>query len=71
MLARAKTPEAVVDRMTTALNGWIVIAENKARMFANASGRLDPMVPAQAAAFLKSESEKTTRITRALKLNPQ
>ena len=71
MLARAKTPKGAVDRMTTALNGWIVIAENKARMFASASGRLDPMTPVQAAAFLKSESEKITRITRALKLNPQ
>lgn len=71
MLAPAKTPEGVVERMTTALNEWIVSPENKARMFASASGRLDPMTPVQAAAFLKSESEKITRIARALNMDPQ
>lgn len=71
VLAPAKTPEAVVERLTVAMNEWVVSPENKARMAANASGRLDPMTTLQAAAFLKSESEKFSRIARALKLEPQ
>lgn len=71
ILAPSKTPGAVVDRLTAAMNEWIVSPENKARMAANASGRLDPMTPAQAEAFLKRESEKFARIARAIKLEPQ
>lgn len=71
IFAQAKTPVEVVERMTTAMNAWVVSPENKARMEASASGRLDPMTPAQADAFLRREAEKVARIASALKLEPQ
>ncbi len=71
LLAPAKTPDAVVERLTAAMNEWIISPENKARMATTASGRLDPMTPAQAEAFLKSEAEKISRVARALKLLPE
>ena len=71
ILAPAQTPQAVVQRWTDAMNDWIVSPENKARMAANAGGRVDPMTPAQADAFLRSEGDKFSRLARALKLTAQ
>lgn len=71
ILAPRKTPDDVVERLTAAMNEWTVSPENKARMAANASGRLDPMTPSQADAFLKREADKFARIARAIKLEPQ
>jgi tripartite-type tricarboxylate transporter receptor subunit TctC len=71
LLAPPKTPEDIVTRLTSAMNEWVVSAENLARITANASRRLDPMTTAQASAFLKAEYEKFDRIARSLKLDPQ
>lgn len=71
VLAPPKTPDAVVARMTAAMNEWVVSPENLARITANASRRLDPMTPTEAAAFLKTEYDKFNRVARSLKLDPQ
>jgi len=71
LLAPPKTPDAVVARWTGAMNEWITSPENLARITTNASRRLDPMTPAQAAAFLKTEYDKFNRVARSLKLDPQ
>lgn len=71
LLAPPGTPEPVVVRLTSAMNEWVSSPENLARITANASRRLDPMSPEQAAAFLKSEHYKFNRIARSLKLDPQ
>jgi tripartite-type tricarboxylate transporter receptor subunit TctC len=71
LLAPPDTPEPVVARLTAAMNEWIVSPENQARIKTNASRRLDPMSPAQAAAFLRAERDKFTRVARSLKLDPQ
>lgn len=71
LLAPPATPEPIVARLTAAMNEWVASPENLARITANASRRLDPMTPAQASAFLKSEHEKFTSVARTLKLDPQ
>lgn len=71
VLAPSGTPDAIVARLTSALNEWVVSPENLARITANASRRLDPMSPEQAAVFLKSEHDKFNRVARSLKLDPQ
>jgi len=71
LLAPPRTPDAVVARWTGAMNEWITSPENLARITTNASRRLDPMTPAQAAAFLKTEYDKFNRVARSLKLDPQ
>jgi tripartite-type tricarboxylate transporter receptor subunit TctC len=71
VLAPPKTSDAVVARLNSAMNEWVVSPENVARITANASRRLDPMTPAQAADFLKTEYDKFNRIARTLKLDPQ
>jgi hypothetical protein len=53
------------------MNEWVSSPENAARIATNASRRLDPMSVTQAAAFLRSEHEKLTRVAKSLKLDPQ
>jgi tripartite-type tricarboxylate transporter receptor subunit TctC len=71
LLAPPKTPDAVLERLNAAMNEWIASPENLARITTNASRKLDPMTPAQAAAFLKSEHQKYAAVARTLKIEPQ
>jgi tripartite-type tricarboxylate transporter receptor subunit TctC len=71
VLAPPKTPDAVVARLTAAMNEWVGSPENAARIATSFQRKLDPMSPAQCAALLKAETEKFTRVARALKLEPQ
>jgi tripartite-type tricarboxylate transporter receptor subunit TctC len=71
VLAPPSTPDAVVARLVSAMNDWLLSPENQARMSTNVGRKLEPMSVAQAAAFLRVEHEKFERVSRSLKLDPQ
>ena len=71
MLAPPKTPDEGVARLVSAMNEWVVSPENAARIATSFQRKLDQMTPAQFAALLKAETEKFSRVARALKLTPQ
>lgn len=71
IFAPPKTPDTIVERLTMALNDWVISPENQARISANASRRLDPMSTSQAAVFLKNQNEKYSRITKSLNITQQ
>lgn len=70
VLAPPNTSDAVVARLTDAMNAWIRSPENKLRVETNLQRTLEPMTAAQSDAFLKSEYAKFNGIARSLKLGP-
>jgi len=71
LFAPASTPDAIVTRLTTAFHEWNNSPEFLALTTAQGLRRLDSMTPQQAAAFLRSESEKFVNIARTLNLVAQ
>lgn len=70
LLVPAATPAPIVDRLAKAMGEWTVSPENAERIVTNASRRIDPMTPQQAAEFLRADSEKLMRVAKSLKLDP-
>jgi tripartite-type tricarboxylate transporter receptor subunit TctC len=70
LLAPPNTPDMIVTRLNEAVNVWIRSPENRLRVETNLQRTLEPMTPAQADAFMKSEYAKFTGIARKLKLVP-
>lgn len=71
LFAPPNTPEPIVTRLSEAMGEWATSPENAARIKLNGSRAMEPMSPAQAAAFFKSEQEKFSGIARSLNLELQ
>jgi tripartite-type tricarboxylate transporter receptor subunit TctC len=71
VFAPARTPDAVVARLTKAFNEWNDSPEFLALATAQGFRKLDSMTPQQAAAFLRAEDEKFISIAKTLNLVPQ
>ena len=71
LFAPARTPDAVVARLTKAFHEWNDSPEFLALATAQGLRRLDSMTPPQAAAFLRAENEKFTNIAKTLNLVAQ
>ncbi|MBT2302067.1 tripartite tricarboxylate transporter substrate binding protein [Variovorax paradoxus] len=71
LLAPARTPDAVVARLSSAFNEWIESQEYLALVTAQGARKPDPMTPQQASVFFRAESEKFIGIARTLNLVPQ
>ncbi len=71
LFAPPNTPEPIVTRLSDAMGEWATSPENVARIKLNGSRAMEPMSPAQAAAFFKSEQEKFSGMARSLKLELQ
>ena len=71
LFAPARTPDAVVARLSKAMDEWLNSAENLERTKAAGANKLDSMTPQQASTFLRSENEKYIGIAKSLKLVAQ
>lgn len=71
LFAPARTPDAVVARLTKAFQEWNDSPEYLALATAQGLRKLDSMTPQQAAAFLRAENEKFTNIAKTLNLVAQ
>jgi tripartite-type tricarboxylate transporter receptor subunit TctC len=71
LFAPARTPDAVVARLSKAFHEWNESPEFVALATAQGLRKLDSMTPQQAAAFLRTESEKFSNIAKTLHLVAQ
>ena len=71
LFAPARTPDAVVARLSKAFHEWNESPEFLALATAQGLRKLDSMTPQQAATFLRSENEKFINIAKTLSLVPQ
>lgn len=71
LFAPARTPDAVVARLTKAFHEWNDSPEFLALATAQGLRKLDSMTPQQAATFLRSENEKFINIAKTLNLVAQ
>jgi tripartite-type tricarboxylate transporter receptor subunit TctC len=71
LFAPARTPDAVVARLTKAFHEWNDSPEFLALATAQGLRKLDSMTPQQAAAFLRAENEKFINIAKTLNLVAQ
>lgn len=71
LFAPARTPDAVVARLSNAFHEWNDSPEFLALATAQGLRKLDSMAPQQAAAFLRAENEKFINIAKTLKLVAQ
>jgi tripartite-type tricarboxylate transporter receptor subunit TctC len=71
LFAPARTPDAVVARLSKAFHEWNDSPEFFALATAQGLRRLDSMTPQKAASFLRAESEKFINIAKTLNLVAQ
>jgi tripartite-type tricarboxylate transporter receptor subunit TctC len=71
LFAPARTPDAVVARLTKAFNEWNDSPEFLALATTQGFRKLDSMTPQQAAAFMRAENDKYIKIGKTLNLVPQ
>jgi tripartite-type tricarboxylate transporter receptor subunit TctC len=71
VFAPSRVPDAVVDRLNKGINEAVQREDYKRFVRESGSLSFDPMTPAQAAAFYRSELENIRRIAQAIKLEPQ
>jgi tripartite-type tricarboxylate transporter receptor subunit TctC len=71
VFAPGSVPDAVVNRLNKGINEALQREEYKRYVHESGSLAFDPMTPAQAASFYRSELEKIRRIAQAIKLEPQ
>jgi tripartite-type tricarboxylate transporter receptor subunit TctC len=71
LFAPARTPDAVIARLGTAMAEWIESPENQEVLKTVGARKVAPMTPQQAAAFFRSESERYLGIAKSLNLVAQ
>lgn len=71
VFAPSSVPDGVIDRLNKGINEAVQREEYKRFVRESGSLSFDPMPPAQAASFYRSELEKIRRIAQAIKLEPQ
>jgi tripartite-type tricarboxylate transporter receptor subunit TctC len=71
LFAPARAPDAVVARLSKAFHEWNESPEFVALATAQGLRKLDSMTPQQAAAFLRTESDKFVSIAKTLNLVAQ
>jgi len=69
LMAPAKTPQAVIDKLNAALNKALATPEMKERLAQGASETLGPSTPAQADAFGQAERAKWEPFILALRID--
>ncbi|WP_171020184.1 tripartite tricarboxylate transporter substrate binding protein [Hydrogenophaga sp. 2FB] len=69
LMAPAKTPQAVIDKLNAALNKALAMPDMKARLAQGASESLGPTTPAQADAFGQAERAKWVPFILALRID--
>lgn len=69
LMAPAKTPQAVIDKLNAALNKALALPDMKARLAQGASESLGPSTPAQADAFGQAERAKWVPFILALRID--
>lgn len=69
LMAPAKTPQAIIDKLNAALNQALAMPEMKKHLAQGASESLGPTTPAQADAYGQAERAKWVPFIRALRID--